>query len=535
MKNFGTNAVSRHHSTVTKKSLSGRLNRMLVQRSLVAAMVAALCYAPAGYTQSTSATQNLPTLGDTSREDLSPLAERKLGEQIMNVVRNDPDYIDDGPVSEYLNRLGNRLLDAHPDARGEAAYNFEFFAVRDPVLNAFAFPGGFIGLHTALLLTAQTESELASVIGHEIGHVAQRHIARMLTSQKYDSYIPLVALALAVLAARSSPDAAIAVAAGGQGVAIQKQLNFSRDAEREADRVGFQILTDAGFDPTGMVTFFGRLQASTRNYTDNAPDFLRSHPLTSERIADIQARAQTLRYKQYADGLEFFLMKSRVRVLQDTTVQGLMDAKQAFELQLKSEREVDQIAATYGLAFVACKQRDFVKARALLEDAKAQTARSSSQKHVLELSSAFDSLSIDILSGSKQFDKASTEAAHAIERLPLSRGLVYQYVDTLLEAKKEAAAGVFLRDQLVLYRQDAKLQKLLAKVYAAEGKQALQHIALADALAIQNNWSGALQQLDIARREKDAGYYELSVIDANERDWKESHKEELAEERKQRR
>ena len=228
-------------------------------------------------------------------------------------------------------------------------------------------------------------------------------------------------------------------------------------------------------------------------------------------------------------------MKSRVRVLQDTTVQGLMDAKQAFELQLKSEREVDQIAATYGLAFVACKQRDFVKARALLEDAKAQTARSSSQKHVLELSSAFDSLSIDILSGSKQFDKASAEAAHAIERLPLSRGLVYQYVDTLLEAKKEAAAGVFLRDQLVLYRQDAKLQKLLAKVYAAEGKQALQHIALADALAIQNNWSGALQQLDIARREKDAGYYELSVIDANERDWKESHKEELAEERKQRR
>jgi len=499
---------------------------------LSSALVVTSCFVLNGYAQTTSPTQNLPTLGDTSREDLSPLAERKLGEQIMNLVRRDPDYIDDGPVSEYLNRLGNQLLDAHPDARGEAAYNFEFFAVRDPVLNAFAFPGGFIGLHTALLLTAQTESELASVIGHEIGHVAQRHIARMLTSQKYDSYIPLVALALAVLAARSSPDAAMAVAAGGQGIAIQKQLNFSRDAEREADRVGFQILKDAGFDTTGMVTFFGRLQASTRNYTDNAPEFLRSHPLTSERIADIQARAQGLRYKQRADGLEFFLMKSRVRVLQDPSVQGLMDARQFFEMQSKSEKEEDQIAAKYGLAFVAYKQLDFVTARKLHDQAREQTARSDRQKYLLDLSSAFDSLSIDILLGSKQFDLASTEAQQAIRRLPLSRGLVYQYVEALLDAKKEEAAGVFLRDQIVMYRQDAKLQNLIARVYEAQGKQAAQHIALAEALAIQNSWSAALQQLDIARREKDAGYYELSVIDANERDWKENHREEIEQEKK---
>ncbi|MBC3863864.1 M48 family metallopeptidase [Undibacterium jejuense] len=535
LNNFGTNAVKEHHSTVKRKNISFlRSNQTCLRQLLSAAILATSLCASSNYAQTTSATQNLPTLGDTSREDLSPLAERKLGEQIMNVVRRDPDYIDDGPVAEYLNRLGNQLLDAHPDARGEAAYNFEFFAVRDPVLNAFAFPGGFIGLHTALILTAQTESELASVIGHEIGHVAQRHIARMLTSQKYDSYIPLVALALAVLAARSSPDAAIAVASGGQGLAIQKQLNFSRDAEREADRIGFQILQDGGFDPTGMVTFFGRLQASTRNYTDNAPEFLRSHPLTSERIADIQARAQGLRYKQRADGLEFFLMKSRVRVLQDPTVQGLIDAKQLFEIQLKSEREEDQIAAKYGLAYVACKQTDFIKARKLLDQAREQTARSSRQKYLLDLSSAFDSLFIDILLGSKQFDLASSAAKEAIQRLPLSRGLVYQYVEALLDAKKEETAGIFLRDQIMLYRQDAKLQNLLAKVYAAQGRQALQHIALAEAFAIQNSWTAALQQLDLARLEKDAGFYELSVIDANERDWKENHKQELAEERKRR-
>ena len=220
--------------------------------------------------------QNLPVLGDTAREELSPLMERRLGEQIMYIVRRDSDYIDDWAVSEYLNRLGSKMLDARPDARGEANFNFDFFAVRDPVLNAFAFPGGFIGFHSGLILSAQSESELASVMGHEIGHVAQRHIARMLAAQKYDAFIPIAALALAVLAARSSPDAAIAVATGGQGLAIQKQLNFSRDAEREADRIGFLILRDAGFDTNGMVSFFGRLQNSMRNYSDNAPAFLRS-------------------------------------------------------------------------------------------------------------------------------------------------------------------------------------------------------------------------------------------------------------------
>ncbi|MBC3870749.1 M48 family metalloprotease [Undibacterium oligocarboniphilum] len=509
----------------------GRIG-LVTKKVLRASLLAATCFVVPEILTVNAAAQNLPTLGDTSREELSPLMERRLGEQIMNAVRRDPDYMDDGPVSEYLNRLGNKMLDARPDARGEAAYDFEFFAVRDPVLNAFAFPGGFIGLHSGLILAAQSESELASVIGHEIGHVAQRHIARMLTSQKFDSLIPLAALALAVLAARTSPDAAIALATGGQGLAIQRQLNFSRDAEREADRVGFQILRDSGFDTSGMVSFFGRLQASMRNYTDNAPAYLRSHPLTSERIADIQARMLDQRYKQHADSLEFFLTKARVRILQDATIQGLMDAKVFFEGQLKSEKDEDKIAAEYGLSLVALKQFDFAAAHRWLDAAKSKTEKLTSQKSVLTTSSAYVSVAIDILMAEKRDGEAVAEAEKAMQLLPLSRGLVYQYVEALLSAKKTEAAGVFLRDQISLYRQDARLQNLLAKVYDAQGKQALQHIALAEAYAIQNTWTPALQQLDIARREKDAGFYEQSVIDAFEREWKEKHKEELAGERK---
>ncbi len=352
--------------------------------------------------------QNLPTLGDTSREDLSPLAERKLGEQIMSVVRRDPDYMDDAPVSEYLNRLGNKMLEARPDARGETNFNFEFFAVRDPVLNAFAFPGGFIGFHSGLILAAQSESELASVMGHEIGHVAQRHIARMLTSQRGDALIPLAALALAVLAARSSPDAAMAIATGGQGLAIQKQLNFGRDAEREADRVGFQILRDSGFDPSGMVNFFGRLQSSMRNYNDNLPPFLRSHPLTSERIADIQSRLSEQRYRQHADSLEFLLTKARIRVLQDSSTQGLMDASTFFDTQAKTGKLEDQITAKYGQAFIAYKRLDFATARKLLDQSRKMLEQIPAYKSMLTYSNMYVDMSIDILIGDKQTAAAGT-------------------------------------------------------------------------------------------------------------------------------
>lgn len=520
--------MSKYHSIVNPLRRAFRQHAIRLGVVLLASMGGAQQFS--GIAQA----QNLPTLGDTAREDLSPLAERKLGEQIMSVVRRDPDFMDDAPVSEYLNRMGNKLLETRPDARGETNFNFEFFAVRDPILNAFAFPGGFIGFHSGLILAAQSESELASVMGHEIGHVAQRHIARMLSSQKYDAFIPLAALALAVLAARSSPDAAMALAAGGQGLAIQKQLNFSRDAEREADRVGFQILRDAGYDPNGMVSFFGRLQASTRNYNDNLPPFLRSHPLTSERIADIQARVIDEHYRQHADSIEFLLAKARVRVLQDSSVQGLMDASVFFETQAKSGRLDDQISSKYGLAFVAYKRLDFTAARTLLNQSRKLLEQSPTYRSILTYSNMYADLSINTLIAGKQTDAAVKEAEKSMRDLPLSRGIAMQYAEALIADKQEEKAGVFLRDQIVLYRQEAQLYNLLAKVYDAQGKQAAQHLALAEAYAIQGNLAAALQQLDIARREKDAQYFELAVIDAREREWKEKHKEQQAEEKKRR-
>lgn len=497
----------------------------LKTRLLLAAAVSILCVLPAAVAPSLSVAQNLPNLGGTEREELSPVMERKLGEQIMHDIRRDRDYLDDAPLLEYLNNFGSSLVAARPEVRGEAGYDFFFFAVRDPTLNAFALPGGFIAVHSALLLAAQSESELASVMAHEIGHVAQRHIARMLGSQRQDALIPLASMVLAALAARSSPDVAAATMLGGEGFAIQRQLNFSRDAEREADRVGLQILTEGGYDTSGMVAFFSRMQTAARSYNESAPAYLRSHPLTTERIADIQARTRDHRYRQHADSLDFHLMRARVRVLQDDSPQGLHDAAVVFESQLRQKNLTQTIAAKYGLAFVALKQGDPANAQVLLQEARAAAQNSPATVKSAPLAG----LAIDVRLAANQADEALKEANLARAQFPLSRGIARQYADALIAAGRYDDAIRYLRDQAQIYRQEPQLQDRLAKAYAAQGKQAQQHLALAESYALAGSLPAAMDQLGIARRAPDASFYDQAVIDAREREfqarWREDVKE----------
>ncbi len=489
-------------------------------------MMAIACVLPASVAPSASFAQTLPSLGEGDRQELSPLMERRLGEEIMRDIRRDRDYLDDPMVTEYLNNFGAVLLSARPDARGEAGYDFYFFAVRDPMINAFALPGGFIGVHSALVLAAQTESELASVLAHEIGHVAQRHIVRMLGQQSQDALIPLAAAVLAALAARSSPDASAALMMGGQGMAIQRQLNFSRDAEREADRIGLQILKDADFDTSGMIAFFARMQSASRSYSDAAPAFLRSHPLTTERIADIQARTREQRYRQRADSLDFHLVRARLRLLQDGSVQGVREATQAFEGQLAQKSRNLTIAGKYGQALIAFRQRDLDRAQTLLQEARAALPQAMKSNLMLT------SLGLELKLASNQPMAAIKDAEAARTEFPLSRGIAYQYADALMAAGRTDEVVHFLRDQAQLYRQEPQLQARLAKAYAAQGKQALQHLALAESYALSGSLSSALDQLAIARRAPDASFYDQSQIDARERELQVRFKEELKERRK---
>lgn len=508
----------------TQKTASHCNSRLSLPAWVGAAVLALCCVLCAAVMPTTGLAQNLPNLGGSEGSELSPVMERKLGEQIMHDIRRDRDYLDDAPLLEYLNTLGGKLVAARPEVRGDAVYDYFFFAVRDPAINAFALPGGFIAIHSALVLAAHNESELASVMAHEIGHVAQRHVARMIGNQKQDALIPLAGMIVAALAAKSSPDLAMASMAGGEGLAAQRQLNFSRDAEREADRVGLQILREGGFDTSGMVGFFRRMQTATRAYGDGLPSFLSSHPLTTERIADIEARTRDLHYKQHADSLDFYLIRARLRVLQDGSQQGMRDAAAYFENQLQQNNRTQIIAAKYGLAMVALREGKSQKAQALLQE-----ARSMAQGHGGQKSMAIASLGIDIRMAANQAGEAIQEAEAARNEFPLSRGIALQYADALIAAGRLDDATRYLRDQAQLYRQEPKLQERLAKVYAAQGKQALEHLALAESYALGGSVPAALDQLSIARRAPDASFYDQSLIDARERELRARWLEEMKE------
>ena len=466
---------------------------------------------------------NLPAMGDTARDELSPLMEYRIGTEIMRRIQVDPDYVADGVIIEYLNTLGNRLVSATPAVRGEAVNDFFFFAIRDSSLNAFALPGGFIGVHTGLMIAAQSESELASVLAHEIGHVSQRHIARMVSQRKQDLLIPIAAIVLAAIAGASrNADLAGALITGGHGLAIQKQLNFSRDAEREADRVGFQILQAAGFDTNAAASFFERLQLASRNYGESISVYLRTHPLTTERIADMQTRARSEPYRQHADSADFNFARIRARLLQDGSVKGLEAASVEFNDLIRTGGRFHVAAGYYGQALLALRQDNPARAAEYLQESRNRLGERMARNSLALASTAID---IKIVANKPQ--EASREALAALARFPTSRTLSYQFADALFKEGRYETASQYLRRQKQIYRNDQALRNMLAKVYDAQGKIALMHLELAESYSLAGGLSAALEQLALARQAPDVTFYDHSIIDAREREWRARRLEEL--------
>ena len=259
----------------------------------VRSVLACLCMAGSLLATPASAQGGLPHLGDGAELSLSQ--ERALGDSIITSLYRDPDYLDDAPLHAYVMQIWQPLVQAalqRGDLSEELYQRFAWQVLlgRDRSINAFALPGGYLGVHTGLIGAVTHRDELATVLAHELSHVTQRHIARMFAEEKKNIPLLIGGLVLGALAASSSPDAAQALIIGGQAAAVQNQLSFSRDMEREADRVGFNLLSPAGFNPQGAASMFDKLQQASRLNDNGSWPYLRSHPLTSERIADMQAR-----------------------------------------------------------------------------------------------------------------------------------------------------------------------------------------------------------------------------------------------------
>ncbi|WP_366950139.1 M48 family metalloprotease [Accumulibacter sp.] len=457
---------------------------------------------------------DLPDLGEAARSEFSPQLERKIGERIFNEIRlREPSYVDDAEINDYLNRLGSRLVAASPNPTVDC----QFFAIRDNTVNAFAMFGGFIGVNTGTLLTAQSESELAGVLAHEISHVTQNHLARQIAREKQNSIATMIAMAVGVLAARSNSQVASAAIASAQAGSIQSQLAYSRDFEREADRMGYQTLASAGYNVRGMGDFFGRLQQAGRVYENNAPVYLRSHPLTVERISDMQNRADGSPYRQVADSVDFHLVRARIRV----QASGAREAVGDFGTQLREKKYASEAASRYGLAYSLLRAKEVAAAQREVEALLA-----------LKLSSPMIAgLAAETRLASGDQAGALLIYRDALQRYPQSRALVYGYAEALLAAGQYEQGQRFLDAQLPLYASDYRLYGLQARTFALTGKRLQQHRAQAEFYLLQGQLGPAVEQLQFAQQATDGSFFEQSAVDARLRELRKLQAEEAKQKR----
>lgn len=460
-------------------------------------MVLALAVASAS-TQGFAASSELPELGDAAHEVLSPQLQRKIGSEFYNEIRlREPSYIDDPEIAGYVNRVGRRLVSASADPNGR----FTFFVLRDRQINAFATFGGYVGVNTGLLLAARTESEFAGVLAHEVSHVVQQHLARGIMAAQNQTLTSLASMALLILAARAGGNTGQVAQGAGQAIQaanIQTQLGYSRDFEREADRVGFTTLTKAGYDPKGMADFFERLQKSTAIYENNAPVYLRTHPLTTERISDMQGRAQNAPYKQVRDTLEFYLVRAKLRVLEYAP----QDALAEFETQLRERRFAHESAVWYGISRAQLRLGRLGDAEKSLGQAKKLT----------QPNPMFDTLAAEIKMSEKDINGATAIYRDAYKRYPTDEAIALGLVNVLqLQGQNETAIQVLEARQRSGIR-DPKLYLLEAQSYAALGKSVQSRRATAEAYALNGQTQAAVEQLELAQREAKQ-FQDQSMID----------------------
>lgn len=453
----------------------------------------------------TTFAQGLPDLGDASSASLSESQERTIGNRIMREVRVDKDYIEDPEIADYITALGERLLAQAEGPRKQ----IDFFIVNDDAINAFALVGGHIGVHSGLVLLSQNESELAGVVGHEIAHILQKHQARMMHGQRGAQFTSLAALALAILASRGGGSqggqVTEAAMASAGALMMQSQIDYTREHEREADRVGLTLVERAGLDPRGMATFFERLLRANRlNEFKGAPSYLRTHPLTTERIADIQDRLDRLNPKLVPDSFEYRLARAKLR----SRAGSPNEAVTLFRAMLADKTVVRPREEVYGLALSLRRAREFDAAWKTLAP-----LREGGSSHP-----AFELLAGQLLADMGRVDEALALHRATMRANPQQRAVSYAYYDLLLQTGRSREVITELEQRLRNTQDDARLYELQARAFEAGGQRIAQHRAQAEAHYRRGNLGAAVDQLEIAVKTKSDNFYELSSAESRLRE-----------------
>ena len=460
----------------------------------------ALCLALALVTGSGgawAASYRLPDLGNEAYAVVSPQQEKQLGADFMRRARHEMRIVHDPELNQYLENLGQKLV-AHTSAAGQ---RFHFFIIDDPVINSFSVPGGYIGVDAGLILTAHSEAELAAVLSHEIAHVTQHHVIRMIAQSKRLS-MPAMAAMLAglVLAGTGSVNGGMATVALANAAVSQTELTYSRSFEAEADRLGMKTLNASGYDARAMPRFFERLWRATR-FEPDVPVFLRDHPTTANRIAYLSNEAEKYPRRPPPDNTAFYDAQAEIRVIAASQPDRVVEY---FRRNLASDNYLQKDADEYGYALALAKDQQFAAA---LREIGGLVAR-----HPHYLLFRLARAEIELSAGN--YAASLAHYAALLRSAPDDTAVMHRYASALLETGHPAQARVLIRKALRRETDSASLYKMLAVAAGDTGRLLESHQALAEHYFLDGNSAAAIEQLTIARRYAGHSYYYLASIDA---------------------
>ncbi len=439
----------------------------------------------------------LPNMGDSTGTLISPLQEKALGESFFRNIRAQLDISYDPDIQDYIQYIGKTLV-ANSD---NPSQDFYFFVVLSDDINAFAGPGGFIGINSGLILNSQSESELASVIAHEIAHVTQRHIYRAYEASSRMSLPAAAAMIAAIIVATQAPDVGIGALSAIQAGSIQMQIDFTRANEQEADRFGLKTLARAHFDPRSMPVFFERLQQASRYYGAGAPEFLRTHPVTASRIADTRGRAETYPYRQVPDSQNYRLIKAKLRL--SSKQNSLEDLITYFQEQAKQGTSKQRAAMQYGLGLVYLKQQKFDHAKKIFQNLNKRYPEQ------VQYLTALAQVSVD----KQDFDTAKNLYLKLEQQFPNNPDFKFEYIAILLKSNQAQQALQLLK--LINYetRKHPRYYLLLAKSYGKLGQDVNLHRYMAEYYYSIGQTDRAIIQIKLAQKMKGLNFYLSSILE----------------------
>ncbi|MCF6283283.1 MAG: M48 family metalloprotease [Candidatus Polarisedimenticolaceae bacterium] len=450
-----------------------------------------------GYQPAT--TIELPDLGAAADSVLSPAAERRLGRAFMSSVRASEVIIDDPYLSSYIRQLGHQLA-SNSDVAGR---HFDFFMIDAAGINAFAGPYGYIGINSGLILSTQSEGELASVLAHEIAHVSQKHLMRAFdTASQMGIATAAMILAAIILGASGSPDGSIAAIASAQAGMVQQQINFTRSNEKEADHVGMQILSKSQFDPRDMPAFFSQLTQANRIYESGTPEILRTHPVTTDRIADSMGRAEQYPYRQHQSSLNYHFIRATLKA---KSFQQPSDAVTHFKETLNDGRFRSEDGERYGYAIALTLNREYAEAKKVLLALKGKYPTAIGPPIALA----------DLARKQSKYEVALEVLRTALQHKPDNYPLKLYYVETLLAAGKAPQALTEVVSLVDWQPADPPLRKLYSQVAKEAGARITAREQLAEYFYLMGEIEPAIQQLRLALSdEKSIDFYQAARISA---------------------